>query len=701
MVQSNKLSFAERIVYAILEDNVKGTLNAQRLHSRIPRDAKINKEQVYKTLLLLFNKGLIDQPSKGNFSIAKPTETVEGIVELTRRGDFVFKNDDADIFAYIPDSLQRGLLPLDEVEVIIKKSKTKNHVVDLRLKQRKPRRLVGHLDLFRNHNFFIPSRDFPVDIKLNHSVDEEYDGYKAVVELIDWPKGKKNPVGKLVQVLGPPGETETEMHSIASEFGFELSFPEDAENEAAAFSDQFTKDEIKLRRDFRNILCITIDPADAKDFDDAISYQKFENGDTEIGVHIADVSHYVTENSALDQEAVKRGTSVYLADRTIPMLPEKLSNGLCSLNPNVDRLSFSVVYTLDADYKIKDTWIGKGIIHSKRRFSYEEAQERIISGEGDLQAELRDLNKIAQYYEKIRFQRGALRFESKEIRFKLDNQGNPIEATVRDRFEAHKLIETYMLMANQSVAEFVRLKEKPPIPFIYRSHDAPAPDRLMEFAKFCDLMGYPIQIDNENVMRKSFNDLMAKIEGDPSLEILQQMAIRTMAKAIYTSDKTSHFGLAFHYYTHFTSPIRRYPDLLAHRLLQSILTEGNHTLPHSQIDAIAKHSSNMEQKAVEAERASSKHMMARLMEQHKGEVLEAVITGVTEWGIYATVIKYHGEGLIRVSDIKSDKFQFVESEKKLMGIRTRKSFHLGDRVWVKVKQTDAVKRIIDFYLIED
>ena len=376
------------------------------------------------------------------------------------------------------------------------------------------------------------------------------------------------------------------------------------------------------------------------------------------------------------------------------------SNDLCSLKPHVDRLAFSVVFTINKELKILNEWFGKTVINSKRRFAYEEAQDVIVHQKGDFVAELSTLNRIAKHFEAHRFEQGALKFESKEIRFRFDENQKPIEAYVKSRFDAHLLIETFMLMANQAVAKWVKTRKKPELPFIYRSHDLPPQDKLLEFARFCKLMGYPIQIDNEVQMRKSFNDLMARTEGDPNGEILQQMAIRTMSKAVYTAYRSDHFGLAFDFYTHFTSPIRRYPDLLVHRLLQQYLIDPKPVMSESQIELIAKHSSNMEQKAAEAERASTKYTLALMMEQHIGKTMDATITGITEWGIYAMATEYHCEGLIRITDIKSDRFTYYEAEKKLVGQRTRRSYHLGDPITVSVKKTDPQKRIIDFYLLD-
>jgi ribonuclease R len=507
-------------------------------------------------------------------------------------------------------------------------------------------------------------------------------------------------LGRIIDILGEVGAADTEMHAIVAEFGFNTRFPDEVLEETDAIPNEILAKDWGERTDMRDVFCITIDPADAKDFDDAISLEKDNKGNYLLGVHIADVSHFVTPGSAIDREATQRGTSVYLVDRTIPMLPEKLSNDLCSLKPHVDRLAFSVIFTINPSLEIVNQWFGKTVINSKRRFAYEEAQDVIVNQQGDFVEELTTLNRIAKHFEALRFENGALRFESKEIRFRFDENKKPIEAYVKSRFDAHLLIETFMLMANQAVAKHVKLMKKPELPFIYRSHDLPPQDKLLEFARFCKLMGYPINIDNEPQMRKSFNDLMERTADDANAEILQQMAIRTMSKAVYTAFRSDHFGLAFEHYTHFTSPIRRYPDLLVHRLLQQYLSNPTPVMSESQIELIAKHSSNMEQKAAEAERASTKYTLALMMEQHIGKTMEATITGITEWGIYAMATEYHCEGLIRLTDIKGDRFTYYEAEKKLVGQRTKRSYHLGDPITVSVKKTDPQKRIIDFNLLD-
>ena len=702
MSNRSKITFPERVVLAILENDGKGAVNAIQVLSKIPKEANFTKEMVHQALLKLANRGLVKEPSKGVFSPIRPSIKSEGELVLSNRGDYYVRMElDGELQQiYMDNDMVGKLLPGDRVRCEVKTKGKRSYVKSLGLLERVPQRYSAILDVFDKNAFGLLQKNGLKDIKISHAVDPQYDGFKAIIEVYDFPHNSRNPLGRIIDILGEVGAADTEMHAIVAEFGFNTRFPDEVLEETDAIPNEILAKDWGERTDMRDVFCITIDPADAKDFDDAISLEKDNKGNYLLGVHIADVSHFVTPGSAIDREATQRGTSVYLVDRTIPMLPEKLSNDLCSLKPNVDRLAFSVIFTINPALEIVNQWFGKTVINSKRRFAYEEAQDVIVNQQGDFVEELTTLNRIAKHFEALRFENGALRFESKEIRFRFDENKKPIEAYVKSRFDAHLLIETFMLMANQAVAKHVKLMKKPELPFIYRSHDLPPQDKLLEFARFCKLMGYPINIDNEPQMRKSFNDLMERTADDANAEILQQMAIRTMSKAVYTAFRSDHFGLAFEHYTHFTSPIRRYPDLLVHRLLQQYLSNPTPVMSESQIELIAKHSSNMEQKAAEAERASTKYTLALMMEQHIGKTMEATITGITEWGIYAMATEYHCEGLIRLTDIKGDRFTYYEAEKKLVGQRTKRSYHLGDPITVSVKKTDPQKRIIDFNLLD-
>ena len=702
MSNRSKITFPERVVLAILENAGKGTYNANQVFSRLPKEANFTKEMVHQALIKLANRGLIREPAKGTFSPIQPTVKSEGELVLSNRGDYYVRMElDGELQQiYMDNDMVGKLLPGDRVNCEIRTKGKRTYVKSIGLLERIPQRYSAILDVFEKNAFGLLQKNGLKDIKLTDTIDPKYDGYKAIIEVYDFPHNSRNPLGRVIDILGEVGQADTEMHAIVAEFGFNTRFPDAVLEESEAIPNEISSKDWGERVDMRQAFCITIDPADAKDFDDAISIEKLADGNLLLGVHIADVSHFVKPGSPIDKEAVMRGTSVYLVDRTIPMLPEKLSNDLCSLKPHVDRLAFSVVFTLSPSFEILKQWFGKTVINSKRRFAYEEAQEVIETGKGDHVEELQLLNRMAKHFEAIRFANGALRFESKEIRFRFDENKRPIESYVKTRFDAHLLIETFMLMANEAVAKYVKTLKKPELPFIYRSHDLPPQDKLIEFARFCKLMGYPINIDNEAQMRKSFNELMERTANDPSAEILQQMAIRTMSKAVYTAFRSDHFGLAFQFYTHFTSPIRRYPDLLVHRLLQGYLMDPKPSMSESEIEMIAKHSSNMEQKAAEAERASTKYTLALMMEQHIGKIMDATITGITEWGIYAMATEYHCEGLIRMADVKGDRFTYYEAEKKLVGQRTKRSYHLGDPITVSVKKTDPQKRIIDFNLLD-
>jgi ribonuclease R len=527
------------------------------------------------------------------------------------------------------------------------------------------------------------------------NINNARNGDKVIIEVTSWAEHDRKPEAKVVDVLGKAGENEAEIHSIMAEFGLPFKFPEHVERESEAIDEGITKKEIKKRRDFRDITTFTIDPLDAKDFDDALSFKKLDNGNYEIGVHIADVTHYVDLKSELEKEAYDRATSVYLVDRTIPMLPERLSNGLCSLRPNEDKLTFSAVFEMDDKGKIKSEWFGRTIIHSDRRFTYEEAQEVLESGKGDYAHELITLNTLAKKLRKERFNKGAVNFETTEVKFKLDEKGKPLAVIPKVRKDAHKLIEEFMLLANKQVATFVYnyKKGKEKNTFVYRIHDFPDPDKVKDFSVFAKQFGHKMNVEEQSISR-SLNDLMEKIEGKPEQNILEQLAIRTMAKAKYSTETKGHFGLAFDHYAHFTSPIRRYPDMMVHRLLQSYLDDSK---PASKEDFEQKslHSSEREKRAADAERASIKYKQVEFMASAENKVYEGLISGVTEWGLYVEIVETKCEGMIRLADLTDDFYEFDEKKYRIVGRKRKKIYTLGDRVKVRVKKTDIDKRLID------
>ncbi len=492
------------------------------------------------------------------------------------------------------------------------------------------------------------------------------------------------------------------MNAILAEYGFPLSFPKEVEHEANEIPEIISEAEIAKRRDFRDVLTFTIDPFDAKDFDDALSVRYLDNGNYEIGVHIADVSHYIIPDSALDKEAYERATSVYLVDRVIPMLPERLSNGVCSLRPNEDKLCFSAVFELDEEAHIIEQWFGKTIIHSNKRFAYEDVQTIIENQEGDYLKEINLLNKLAYILRARKFKNGAISFETTEVKFKLDDAGKPIGVYVKERKDAHKLIEDFMLLANRKVAEYVAKlgTGKHKYTFVYREHDSPKTETLQNFAQFAARFGYKINTKSDKEIAKSLNYLMDDVEGKKEQNVLTQLAIRSMAKAIYTTKKTSHYGLAFDYYTHFTSPIRRYPDVMVHRLLQHYLQHGQ-SVNAEHYEVLCLHCSQMEKKAADAERASVKYKQAEYLKEQVGNIFTGIISGVTEWGMYVEIIENKCEGMIRLRDISDDFYTLDEKNYAIIGQRKKKTYQLGDEVKIKVKNVDLTKKQIDFTLIPD
>jgi ribonuclease R len=696
-----------QLISDVFEKSGNELLNYKQVSAKLNITDPESRETILEVLKDEVENGVFDEPQKGKFRLKDLKTFIIGKVDMTADGAaFIVPDDDLEKDVFVSARKLHNALHGDKVKVYIyaKKSGRKNEGEVVEIIERYKTDFIGVMKISERfafvmiddrkmlHDIFVPLTD------LNGAKN----GQKVQVSITDWPEGAKNPIGKITQILGEQGENDTEMNAILAQFGFPLNFPPEVEKEANEISEEITKAEIKKRRDFRDTITFTIDPADAKDFDDAISFKKLDNGNYEVGVHIADVSHYVVPGTALDKEAYARATSVYLVDRVIPMLPERLSNGVCSLRPNEDKLCFATVLELDAEANVLSEWFGRTIIHSDTRFSYEQAQEVIETKEGNHVEEILKLNELAHFLRERKFKNGAINFESTEVKFKLDDAGKPIGVYVKERKDAHKLIEDFMLLANRKVAEYVAklAKGKNKYTFVYRSHDSPNLENLGNFALFAARFGYKINMKSDREIAKSLNYLMEDVEGKKEQNVLTQLAIRSMAKAIYTTKKTSHYGLAFDHYTHFTSPIRRYPDVMVHRLLAAYLNKEK-SQSEDDYELMASHSSAMEKRAADAERASIKYKQVEYLEENVGKLFMGIISGVTEWGMYVELIENKCEGMIRLRDIADDFYVLDEKNYCIIGQRKKKKYQLGDEVKVKVKKVDLSKRQIDFTLIQD
>ncbi|MEM9919584.1 MAG: ribonuclease R [Bacteroidota bacterium] len=634
-----------------------------------------------------------------------PRKEVEGYVDMTRTGAAFIVVDNMDQDVYVPAKRMNFAFHGDRVRVLLRFARPgrrpEGEVV--KVLQRSTEHFIGTLHLSRKYGIFIPDRtNMPVDIYVSLSdIQDAHDRDKVVVKVTDWPtRHNHSPRGIVTSVLGSVGGNELEMKAILLNNGFDLDFLPEVIAEAEAIPLEIPQAEIDRRRDMRQVTTFTIDPADAKDFDDALSIQQLENGEVEIGVHIADVTHYVKPKSALDQSAFRRSTSVYLVDRVLPMLPERLSNGLCSLRPEEDKCTFSAVFVFSKSGKVLKRWFGRTVIHSDRRFSYEEAQEVIDSGEGDFAEELKQLNVIAKKLRKEKYKNGAISFESDEVKFRLDEESKPVEVYLKERKEAHLLIEDFMLLANREVATFMAKKAKPKeVPFIYRVHDQPDPEKLQEFARFAALMGFNMDLQTPQQITDSFNRLSKEARQNELLKMLEPIAIRTMAKAVYTSENIGHYGLGFENYTHFTSPIRRYADVLAHRVLERNL-EGTFFTDKGKLEEQCKHISNQERKALDAERESIKYKQVEFIESRIGEVFEGIISGFHDNGIYVEIKENRCEGMVRFNTF-DEPFDISDGRLSAKGMRSGTVLRMGQSVSVKIVNADLAKRQIEMEWVEE
>lgn len=688
-------------VLQVLAASPNRPLNYKQVGAKVPN---ISYKEVNQVLESLLKDGKIVQPATGKYMFERmKADELIGTLDFNSRGDayLVIEDVEDDIKIKSGDTLDS--FDGDEVAVKLKytQGKTKPRAFVTRVITRARETYVGTVSAGGNSFFIVPDGNkMHTDFFLpKERANGATDGDKVIFKFKDWPAKAKNPYARIVDILGRSGENTAEMHAIVAEFGFDTKFDDAVEHAADAFPKEISKEEIAKREDFRKITTFTIDPADAKDFDDALSFQTLPNGNVEIGVHIADVSHYVTPGDTIDNEAVERATSVYLVDRTIPMLPERLSNGLCSLRPHEESLTFSAIFELDGKGNVQKYRFAKTVIYSDHRFAYEDAQEVIENKAGKYAKELETMNDIALNLRNARYANGAINFETTEFRFVLDNKGAPTAVIPKVRKDAHKMIEEYMLLANKYVAMHLYTKnDKAPLP--YRVHEEPSQEKMTDFVETAMEFGHKIDMSSNKAYSKSINELVAKIEGTLEGDILQPLAIRSMEKAFYTSKKIGHFGLAFEHYAHFTSPIRRYPDLITHRMLQDYLTKTK-SFDYGDVEKMASHSSKQEQKATQAERASTKYKQVEYMASFKGEEFDGIISGVTDWGIFVEILENKCEGMVRLRDMKGDHYTYLPEKKKVIGERTKKSYSMGQRVRIRVKNTDLAKRNIDFVFVEE
>lgn len=706
-------TFAANVLKVFANDPFS-SYNYKQVSAKFGVNDKASKELIINIIYELVQVSALIEVSRGKYKL-NPSYINErlvsnshltGIIDMKQTGKAYLLQDKEAEDIFIASSNTNHALHGDKVKVFLfpkrKGRKPEGQVVEIIERARK--NFVGTVQVSRKFAFLIPdSNNIPVDIfiPLEH-LNGAKNGEKALAIITEWPERANNPFGEIIKVLGQPGDNNVEMQSILVEFNFPLFFPEKVEKEANAIPEIIPEKEILKRKDFRDIITFTIDPEDAKDFDDALSVRKLQNGLWEVGVHIADVSHYVRPGTLLDDEAYERGTSIYMVDRVIPMLPEKLSNGVCSLRANEDKLCFSAVFEMDDNAHIKHEWFGKTVINSNRRFTYQEAQDIIENEAGEFVDEMLTLNKLALKLRDERFKSGSINFKSTEVKFKLDEKGKPLGVYVKEVMDSNRLIEDFMLLANKKVASLIGEKKgkETPKTFVYRIHDEPNPEKLNTFVQFISKLGYKMKLGSRKNLATSFNNLFENIAGKGEENMIETIAIRTMSKAYYSTDNIGHYGLAFPYYSHFTSPIRRYPDLMVHRLLEMYL-DGKPSQSKADYEAKCEHSSIMEKRAADAERASIKYKQAEYLSDKIGQTFFGLISGVSKWGIFVELEGNKCEGMVSLKNMADDFYYLDEDNYQVIGQRYGHKYKLGDRIKVKIIRVDISKKQMDFVLVEN
>jgi ribonuclease R len=709
--KANKFSAKQlqQEVLKVFQSDPKARLHPRQIAQKLA--AANNKDSIQHAINQLIAEGKVmdlgDYKYKLNQREAPKNKAklYEGHVDMTRTGAAYIVCDGLENDVYVPASLMNTAMHGDRVvlKAWMPRGRRRFEGEVIKVLERATEHFLGTIRLYERYAIVVPEKAATMDILVDLAETKNAnEGDLVVVRIQDWGGDKQGTIrGKVTSVLGAAGSHDIEMKAILINNGFNLDFPEEVIAESDTLETEITEAEIAKRRDMRGVTTFTIDPFNAKDFDDALSFQYLENGDLEVGVHIADVSHYLKAGTALDKEAYVRSTSVYLVDRVLPMLPEKLSNELCSLRPHENKLTFSAIFTFDKNEKITSRWFGKTIIHSDRRFTYEEAQEILDGKEGEYAEELKVLNDLAKKLKKERFKKGAINFETEEVQFRLDPEGVPIELFVKERKDAHMLIEDFMLLANKEVATFISEKGKEQeIPFVYRIHDEPNPDKVFELSRFAHELGFEMKITTPKDISKSYNQLAEAAETNTALRLLQPIAIRTMSKAAYSTENIGHYGLAFEFYSHFTSPIRRYSDVLAHRILELNLPPDKfYRVDKEPLEERCKHISMQERKAMDAERESVKYKQVEYMEKHVGDEFVGYISGIIDRGFFVMLKANYCEGMVSFETM-NEPFEVAESRLRMKGAYTRRELKMGDEVTVRIVRTDISKRQIEMTLVE-